>query len=125
MLAAEYGHHKIAKLLIRRGANLNLQNKWERTALMIAAWRVHISITRDLLEAGADRDIKDDKNVSAIQEAHRRGCKEIVKILERGIIKKDDEIAGNAVQEATEAGCPIVVSDLLARGASMDTKNKK
>ena len=44
-------------------------------------------------------------------------------ILDRGHIKHDDEKAARLVLEATEAGCPNVVSDLLARGANMFAKN--
>ena len=45
-------------------------------------------------------------------------------ILDRGKIQADDENATNSLLAATEAGCPNVVSELLARGASMEIQNK-
>ena len=121
--AARYGHHKIAKLLMRSGADLNLQSGHGWTALIYAVIWVHISIVYNLLEAGADRDIKNYKNETALQQAKEKGLEEIVKILERGKIQTEDEIAGKAVLAATEAGCTNVVSDLLVRGANMETRN--
>merc|ERR1712140_11699 len=48
----------------------------------------------------------------------------MILMLERGNIQaKDNERAARLVLEASEAGCPTVVSELLARGASMDARN--
>ncbi len=123
MTASEAGQHRIVKLLVRSGAGLNLQDSWKRTALMLAARRGHTGLLCDLLEAGADRDIKDDDNRTALQYAHEEGHHVIAIILDRGNIQADNGNGAKAVLAATEAGCPKGVSDLLARGASMDTKN--
>ena len=68
----------------------------------------------------------DQCNDAALQYAQRmrNPDHDINVILERGEIQTDDENgAKKAILAATEAGCPNVVSNLLERGASMETKN--
>jgi ankyrin repeat protein len=56
MLASRYGHESIVKLLLSNGADVNMQNKWEATALLYAStWR-HMAIAELLLESAADAE---------------------------------------------------------------------
>ena len=117
--AAKAGQDRITKLLIKRGVDLNLQNQIGGSALMMAAYTYQTNIVRELLEAGADRDIEDYESDTVLQYTEDH---DIILLLDRGQIQ-DEKKGAKAVLEATEAGCPNVVSDLLARGAKMDYKN--
>jgi ankyrin repeat protein len=54
MEAAVQGHLECVKCLTRAGANLNLQNKYQNTALIIASLNNHVAVVRFLIEAKAD-----------------------------------------------------------------------
>ena len=59
MLAAEGGHLEVVQFLIGSGADLDLQDHWGRTALMLASkWR-HKEVVRLLMDSGADTTLRD------------------------------------------------------------------
>jgi ankyrin repeat protein len=59
---------KLAKLLLEKGANINVRNwNYEGTPLIIAVKNLRIDVVRFLLENGADPDITDhQRNLSAL-----------------------------------------------------------
>ena len=89
---------------------------------MEAAINGHTNIVCELLEDGADRENKNNSKKTAFELAQSMKKHDIAIILDRRKIV-DEENGAKAVLIATETGCPNVVSDLLARGAKMDTKN--
>ena len=54
MEAALQGHIECVKCLARAGTNLNLQNKYQNTALIIASLNNHEAVVRFLIDAKAD-----------------------------------------------------------------------
>jgi hypothetical protein len=60
--------------LLDYGANLNLQDWYGETALMVAVRTEHIEVAAMLIEAGADVTIKDMMSRSALDIAH--SCKQ-------------------------------------------------
>ena len=54
MEAAVQGHTECVKHLARAGTNLNLQNKYQNTALMMASLNNNVEVVRSLIEAKAD-----------------------------------------------------------------------
>ena len=52
MGAAVYGHERVVKLLLRHGAEINLQSNGGGTALMLATGWDHPAVVRRLLRAG-------------------------------------------------------------------------
>ena len=54
MEAAKHGHIECVKCLARAGTNLNLQNKYQNTALIIASLNNNVAVVRFLIEAKAD-----------------------------------------------------------------------
>ena len=68
--AAYYNHFSIAKYLVEKGADINVQagNGYVTrgsTPILLASYYGHRAIVKLLLEKGADTSIKDSKGVSA------------------------------------------------------------
>ena len=57
--AAANGQLEIVRELLKRGANVNLQNSFGGTALMDAAYEGHLSILLVLLQHSANPDLRD------------------------------------------------------------------
>jgi serine/threonine-protein phosphatase 6 regulatory ankyrin repeat subunit B len=69
MMASRTGHADIVQLFLSMPLKiaLNLQNKFGNTALILAAYSNHIDIVQSLLQAGADRTLRDHKhNLTAL-----------------------------------------------------------
>lgn len=89
MLASEWDYTECTSLLLKAGANPNIQNKFYWTALMYASSNGHIKSVRLLLQAGANPNIKDNRGYTALMEAKlykTKKYKKIVKILKRMIM---------------------------------------
>ncbi|KAJ7932493.1 ankyrin repeat-containing domain protein [Mycena leptocephala] len=61
--------------------NLDARDDFGYTPLHLAADRGHLSIVQFLLEKGADRTIKDEDDLSAVELAHAAGHERIVQLL--------------------------------------------
>lgn len=82
MYAAQAGKLEMVKLLIERGADVNVKSTYDRTALMLAAYGGHTEIVQALLGAGADPSIKecfDGRTAKAY--AVLKGHREVAKML--------------------------------------------
>ena len=67
--AAEGGHEAVVRLLLQRGASVNLQNSLDVTALMGAAMSGHTTIVQALFDAKADASLQTDaRRRRAVQE---------------------------------------------------------
>ena len=85
MRASAEGHTEIVKVLLERGAQVDLQNNVGLTALMMASDSGCTEIVKVLLERGAQVDLPDNVGWTALMMASDSGCTDIVKLLlERG-----------------------------------------
>lgn len=121
-------------LLLEHGADVNLKNKYGRTALTYAANKGKAKAVKALLDAGADINIKDENDLTALHYAAIYGDPSIVQTLLDVKDKNGKPVAdlaissgfgdaplhkalsfsGNATQEQTgllliEAGAPLKV----------------
>jgi len=74
----------IIQLLLRHKAQVDLSGKWgnlEWTPLMVAAYSGKMEAVRLLLEAGADRTLKDSEGKTALHRAIERNNKEVLDLL--------------------------------------------
>ena len=125
-LAAKGGHTEIAKRLIDRGADFDVQISDEisdgKTALMLAAWQGHIETVKLLIDRGADLDIIDNYGMTALRRAANEGHTEIVKLLiDRGAdLDIIDNYGMTALRRAIKEGHTEIVKLLIDRGADFD-----
>lgn len=80
-VAAHDGRVEIAKLLIDRGAPLELRDRDQATPLFAAALKGHAAVAHLLLDAGADPNAKADEDVRPLHLAAMNGHLEVVKLL--------------------------------------------
>uniref|UniRef100_A0A4W4G7V7 Protein kinase domain-containing protein n=1 Tax=Electrophorus electricus TaxID=8005 RepID=A0A4W4G7V7_ELEEL len=80
-VACMYGHLRIAKLLLARGAYANAADSGQATALHLAAGEGHFRLVRLLLSSGACTNCVDGCGYSALHLAARRGCTGICRLL--------------------------------------------
>lgn len=78
-VAAYKGHAAAARLLIDRGAKVNVQDRVGDTPLMNAVYGGHADIIKDLLASGADKAIQNTNGQTAVTAA--RGKTDAVRTL--------------------------------------------
>ncbi|MFT7802845.1 kinase D-interacting substrate of 220 kDa-like [Arapaima gigas] len=81
MLAAEQGSLEIVQELIRRGANVNLDDMDCWSALISAAKEGHVDVVKELLESSAYIEHRDMGGWTALMWAAYKGRVEVAKIL--------------------------------------------
>jgi hypothetical protein len=81
--AAYMGHIEIIKLLLDKGAKIDLQNEFGETALFFAIENGKIDAVKLLIEKGADVNITTSKGVNSISWAKKYRRYEILDVLKR------------------------------------------
>ena len=82
MSASLYGYTEVVDVLLGSGANINLQDKDEWSALMLASRRGHKEVVNLLLDKGAQIDLQEnEEGKSAIFVACEEEHIEVVKLL--------------------------------------------
>ena len=69
MMAADGGHEAMVRVLLRRGASVNLQSPAGFTALAHAAITGHATIVQALLDAKADASLQTTDGITALMAA--------------------------------------------------------
>eukprot|EP01045_Picozoa_sp_COSAG04_P032143 COSAG04_NODE_6202_length_1385_cov_2.419907_3_plen_85_part_00 len=81
MWASQYEHSAIVAALLQGGAAVNAANNVGTTALMYAAFHGHPECARLLLEAGADKPLRDNEG-TALGQAGLQGHAGVVALLQ-------------------------------------------
>jgi len=75
--ASDRGHLAIVKMLIKKGADLNIiEEKKEKTALCVAIEKSHLKIAKELIVGGADVNLGNPLNLATLN-----GNNEIIDLL--------------------------------------------
>ncbi|KAM9512840.1 GA-binding protein subunit beta-2-like isoform 3-T5 [Salvelinus alpinus] len=81
-LAAQYGHHSTAEVLLRAGVSRDARTKVDRTPLHMAATEGHSNIVELLVsQSGADINAKDMLKMTALHWAAQHGHREVAELL--------------------------------------------
>jgi ankyrin repeat protein len=97
--ASEFGHIDIIKLLLDRGALIDLQDNIGGTGLMYASHFGQVECVRFLLERGADMSIKDTDGMTARDQA--------VEQRQVGIVLLLDEVCMLQTRDKCFKYCPM------------------
>ncbi len=127
MLASENGYSEVCKILINKGAKLDLQDKFGETSLFIASQRGRTEVVKLLLDKGAKLDLQDNEGETALMMASEKGHKEVCKILIDKGAKLDLQTNGGvtALMMASMNGNTEIVKLLLEKGANTELKSKE
>ena len=114
IVAARKGDLAAVKLLLSKGADVNVKTRYNQTPLMLASDRGHLEIVKTLIDAGADLNVVDSfyKNFTALSAAVQKGHTEIAKLL----LEKGAKSKGNALVMAAEEGNRDLIEYLLKEG---------
>jgi len=83
MAAAVGGHEAMVRMLLQRGASVNLQDSLGRTALMHAARLGRTVTVQALLDAKADASLQDTNGKTALMMAeHQKNTANLQEVLE-------------------------------------------
>ncbi|XP_076155619.1 kinase D-interacting substrate of 220 kDa B isoform X1 [Alosa pseudoharengus] len=126
MVAAEQGNLEIVQELIRRGANVNLDDVDCWTALISAAKEGHIDVVKELLTNNANLENRDMGGWTALMWAAYKGRTEVARLLlERGA---NANITGQysvyPIIWAAGRGHAEIVHLLLQHGAKVNCSDK-
>ncbi|KAL9989259.1 hypothetical protein ACROYT_G003791 [Oculina patagonica] len=127
MIAAKAGDDEEAKRLIEEGVDVNHQNEFGQSAMMVASWEGHLGIVEALISAEADPNLQDGFGKSALHEAAVSGQHAIVHRLIPGgaNVNLADEEHRTPLHYAAMRGKRRIVEVLLLFGANVSllTKN--
>ncbi len=125
MYAAYRGKPKVAKFLTEEaGIDLNLQNKYGATALIISADEGRTEILEALLKAGANVDLQNKDGWTALMYTAEKGRTDMVQDLvgAEADVNLKNKYGVTALMIATEKGHTDIVQALIKAGANVDIK---
>ncbi|KAI8913416.1 ankyrin repeat-containing domain protein [Gorgonomyces haynaldii] len=79
--AAQFGHSDLCELLIRKGANVNWTDGWNRTYLHCAAEKGHYQVCQVLIANGIDCSAQKDDGITALHKAAENGDVDLCRLL--------------------------------------------
>lgn len=126
--AASGGHMSVVKMLVERGAKLEVNNiVLGHCAALGAASREHMSIVKMSTKLGGKSEVDNDilGHCAALEAAAASGFLEVTTyLLDAGaLLEHKSYIGSTALLAASAAGHSTIVEFLLARGADINTTN--
>ncbi|KAF3057647.1 Ankyrin-3 [Trichoderma lentiforme] len=124
-LAAQSGHLGILKLLIDRGAKINVCGGKGLTPLHLAAEKGHVALAKFLIHNGAEIDCLSDVNAQPLHLAAEAGHVALVKVLleHNADVESKTGIDQTPLIFASAAGNLETVRCLVSHGAMPDQKD--
>ncbi|KAJ4855925.1 ankyrin repeats (3 copies) domain-containing protein [Trichoderma breve] len=125
--AVESGSEDTVRLLVSRGARINVQDFDNKTPLSYAIQSDSEAMVKLLLDTGPGIDTEDQISGALLSYAVQRGSEAMVKLLlSRGVgIDAKDQMSRTPLSYAAQSGSPYMVQLLLDRGAEIDAQDKE
>jgi ankyrin repeat protein len=125
-MAVQLRHFAVAKLLLKRGADIESRGNCGRTPLSFAVEEGRVSFVECFLERGAEVETKDDAGRTPLSWAAESGYPSIVELLlkEGAIVESVDNSGRTPLSWAAENGRMSVVRVLLKNGAVIQSVDK-
>ncbi|XP_053389618.1 ankyrin repeat domain-containing protein 50-like [Mercenaria mercenaria] len=121
-LSVKEGCYDICKILIDKGANVNMADAEQNNLLNMAAWRGYLEIVELLIENGADIDDQNINGYSAIHTCASRGQTDVLQLLISSNADLDslNRNSETALHVAVKERNTEIVQLLLLGGCKMD-----
>ncbi|KAG9152859.1 hypothetical protein Leryth_012477 [Lithospermum erythrorhizon] len=125
--AASSGNAEIVKLLLDRGADVNIKNGGGRTALHYAASKGWLKVAEVLISAGANLNVKDKVGCTPLHRAASTGKSELCEFLieEGADVDEVDRAGQTALMTAVVCQNNEVALLLVRHGAEVDIEDKE
>lgn len=125
IIASIWKRFDMVKILIDMGANINIINKEDRSALHYAVEKSCIKSIKYLVDAGIDKEILDKKGDTALQIANRIGNIDVINILQPPKQFARNEPSNELLNEPSnnppdEYMCPITLSLMVDPVIALD-----
>ena len=122
ILASQYGHEEIVKLLLDKGPDVNQSIQNGNTALILASWQGHEETVKLLLDKGADVNQTNQDRNTALILASQFGREETVKLLlDKGaLVNQTTQNGSTALLRASHNGHKDTVTLLLDKGGDVN-----
>ena len=101
--AAAAGQEPVVRMLLQRGASVNLRDSLGGTALMTAAFKGHTAIVQALLDAKADASLQDKHDRTALMRAEHYEHTATAQLLRQHAERQAAEAEKAAMHAATTA----------------------
>ena len=126
MLASKFGYFEMVKYLIDNRADLDITYSDRQGALTIAILEKKNEIALELIERGANIEIKDSFGLTPLMNGAWVGLKDVVlKLIEKKVDKEGHDKNGmTALMCAAVGGRDDIVSILCDKGTKKDVRNE-
>ena len=125
--AVQYGHAKVVKILLNKGAHVDYKDSEGATPLIIASRNNNFEIVKLLIKKGADVNARDTLGTTALMFAARNNNIEIANqlIVEGAHIDEKDDVGTGALMYAAYQNNSDVSQLLVNRGADINLQDNK
>ncbi|KAM4057050.1 ankyrin repeats (3 copies) domain-containing protein [Hirsutella rhossiliensis] len=122
MRAVDGGNAAVAKLLLDKGANMEVKNQYSRTVLLQAMRNRHAAIVKLLLDKGADVEVKNECSRAMLLQAMRNRHEAVIELLlDKGAdIEARGPFQRTPLFQAVKDGNEALVKKLLDKGANVE-----
>ena len=126
-VALQYRHTEIVEILLKAGAQADVQTPVGQTPLHVALEHCDVTSARLLLRYGNYKDSADKSGMTALHLAARNGYKDIVlSLVDQGSdVNAQDKSGKTPLHRAAEQGKTEMVSLLAQRGSDVTLTDKK
>jgi ankyrin repeat protein len=77
--ACDYGQREIIDYLLSKGADINIQDKYNITPLLAAIWENHTACVKLLLHKGANKNVRAPDGKSLLESTDNNEIKMLLK----------------------------------------------
>lgn len=127
MMAAQEGHDGVVRILLQKGARLDIECEDKATALLLSAQFGHVAVTKLLVDAGANLEHSNVYGCTPLHLAALSGHFGVVEVLTGAGAKLEalSEEFSTPLHLAAQHGSCAVVEALVAAGANTANHNVK
>jgi hypothetical protein len=123
--ASSRGHVELARMLIERGADVNIQDKYRSTPSHLALEDGHVELVLMLIERGADVNAQDEDGFTLLHLASKGGHVELARVLIKcgADVNAQDNYKSTPLHLASQGGHVELARVLIEYGAVVNVQD--